>query len=75
MAEAPEEKQTPLLVIAQDLHEYGLMLKLSPGGSTTLSLKEKLIAQLLEQGMADQYAQLGSLYQWDIDESRLAAMR
>ena len=68
MAEAPEEKQLPLLVLAQDLHEYSLQIKLAPGKDATLRLKERLVAQLLEQSMADQYVQLCGTYHWEVDE-------
>ena len=75
MAEVPEEKQLPLLVLAQDLHEYGLLLKLAPGKDAALRLKEKLIGQLLEQSMADQYVQLCATYHWEVDESKVTSMR
>lgn len=78
MAEVGEEKQLPLLVLAQDLHAFSLLLKdksSSSSSNESIALKEKILLALREDRMVDQYVAISSTFGWEIDENLVKSMR
>ena len=73
-AEAKEEEQLSLFIIAQQVHEYSHLLKLNRVNEAE-SLHDKIIALVLEENMADYYVQVSASHNWPIENDKVTAMR
>jgi hypothetical protein len=75
MADAGDDKQLPMLLIAQEVHEYSLLLKNSASAARLSEMKSKILTSVLSQQMPDYYIQLCTTYNWEIDSDTIESIR